>query len=104
MTVEQQPGVGHNSGAAAKREAVHEDIKSGGVATERLRSLVERVENLESEKIALTTDIREIYMEAKSAGFDPKVMRHIVKLRRQDAAVLEEFEAQTDVYKRALGM
>jgi len=75
-----------------------------GVATGRLRSFVERIERLEEEKQALTSDIREVYSEAKGAGFDVKVLRHVVRLRKMDANDRSQMEAVLDVYKRALDM
>ncbi len=76
----------------------------GGVAADRLRSIVERIERLEEEKKALGNDIKDIYAEAKSAGFEVKVVRHIIKLRKIDPAEVEEQENLTDLYLRALGM
>ena len=81
-----------------------EEIKSGGVAVERLRSLVERIERLEEERKALSSDIKDIYGEAKSAGFDPKVLRQLIRIRKQEAAEVEEQETMLDIYRRALGM
>ena len=57
----------------------------GGIAVDRLRSLIERIERLEEEKKAIAGDIRDIFAEAKSAGFDVKVMREILKLRKMDS-------------------
>jgi uncharacterized protein (UPF0335 family) len=76
----------------------------GGVAGERLKSFIERVERLEEEKRALAQDIKEVYAEAKGVGFDTKTMRQIVKLRKMDQDEVDEQEALLDVYKRALGM
>ena len=76
----------------------------GGVSGERLRSLVERIARLEEEKKALSDDIREVYSEAKGIGFDVKVLRQIVRLRKMDASDRNEMEEVLDVYKRALGM
>ncbi len=81
-----------------------EDIKSGGVAADRLRSLVERIERLEEERKALASDIKDIYSEAKSAGFDVKVLRQLIRIRKQEAAEVEEQETMLDIYRRALGM
>ena len=75
-----------------------------GVSGERLRSFIERIERLEEEKKALSDDIREIYSEAKGTGFDIKVLRQIIKLRKMDASDRNEMEEVLDVYKRALGM
>ena len=76
----------------------------GGIAAERLRSIVERVERLNEEKAALSADIKDIMAEAKSAGFDVKVLRQVLRDRRQDPAELEEQETLLGLYMRALGM
>ncbi len=76
----------------------------GGVSGERLRSFVERIERLEDEKRALAEDIREVYSEAKGTGFDVKVLRQIISLRRMDSSDRDEMEAILDTYKRALEM
>lgn len=86
---------------AAEKQA---DDQTYGIAADRLRSLVERIERLEEERKALAGDIKDIYAEAKSAGFDVKVLRQIIRLRRQDQAEVEEQESLLDLYKRALGM
>jgi len=76
----------------------------GGVASERLKSFVERIERLEEEKQALAGDVREVYSEAKGAGFDIKVLRAIIRLREMDQSDRTEMEELIDVYKRALEM
>ena len=76
----------------------------GGIAGERLRSFIERIERLEEEKRALSEDIKEVYAEAKGTGFDAKIMRQLIRLRRMDKDDLDEQESLLDVYKRALGM
>ncbi len=76
----------------------------GGIASEQLRSFIERVERLEEEKAGLTAGIRDVYAEAKGNGFDPKIMRTIVKLRKLTEADREEQDSLTDLYMRALGM
>lgn len=76
----------------------------GGIAGERLKSFVERIERLEEEKKALAADIKEVYAEAKGVGFDVKTMRQIVKIRKMDQDDVDEQEALLEVYKRALGM
>ena len=78
--------------------------RTGGVAGERLRTFIERIERLEEERAGITADIREVYAEAKGAGFDAKVVRQIVRLRRMDAAQRQEEEALLVTYQRALGM
>ena len=74
------------------------------VAADRLRSLVERIERLDEERKALGNDIRDIYAEAKSAGFDVKVLRQLIRIRKQEPAEVEEQESLLDVYRHALGM
>lgn len=91
-----EAGIGHNSG---EDKAPH-----GNIAADRLRSLVERVERLTEEKKAIQDDIKDIFSEAKSAGFDTKVLRALITLRRQEPDTVEEFETLLDVYRRALGM
>jgi uncharacterized protein (UPF0335 family) len=76
----------------------------GGIAKDRLRSFIERIERLEEEKAALSGDIREVYAEAKGVGFDAKIMRQIVKLRKLDNAERQEQEALLDLYKQAVGL
>jgi uncharacterized protein (UPF0335 family) len=88
----------------AVKELSEDEVKTGGVAADRLRSIVERIERLEEERKALASDIKDIYAEAKSAGFDPKVLRQLIRIRKQEAADVEEQETLLDVYRRALGM
>jgi uncharacterized protein (UPF0335 family) len=76
----------------------------GGIAGERLRSFIERIERLEEERRTLAGDIREVYAEAKGNGFDAKTMRQIIRLRRLDKDDRDEEETLLDIYKRALGM
>jgi uncharacterized protein (UPF0335 family) len=75
-----------------------------GVAGDRLKSFIERIERLEEEKRALAEDIKEVYAEAKGTGFDTKIMRQLIKLRKMDKDDLDEQETLLDVYKRAIGM
>ncbi len=82
----------------------NEGAATGGVAADRLRSIIERVERLEEERKALGSDIRDIFTEAKSAGFDVKVVKQLIKLRKQEPAEVEEQETLLDIYRRALGM
>lgn len=81
-----------------------EAATTGNVAGDRLKSLVERIERLEEERKALGSDIKDIYAEAKSAGFDVKVLRQLIRLRKQEPAEIEEQETLLDVYRRAIGM
>ena len=77
---------------------------TGGIAEAQLRSYIERIERLEEEKVALAADIREVYSEAKATGFEPKIMRQVVKIRKLDAADRQEQEALLEMYLKALGM
>ena len=75
-----------------------------GVAGDQLKSLIERIERLEEEKRALAADIKEVYAEARGSGFEPKIMRQIVRIRRRDQSDVDEEESLIELYKRALGM
>lgn len=81
-------GPGHNSGFAA----------------DQLKTFIQRVENLEEEKSALSEDIKQVYSEAKGTGFDTKIMRQVVALRKLEKAVFQERRAITDLYLEAMGM
>jgi len=78
--------------------------RQGGIAAERLRSFIERVERLQGEKAALIADIREVHAEAKGSGFDTKIMRQIVRLRKLNAADRQEQEELLAVYRKAIGL
>jgi len=75
-----------------------------GVARDQLRAIIERIEKLEEEKQAIADDIKEVYAEAKSNDYDAKVLRQLVRLRKQDTAERQEQEAILDLYMHALGM
>jgi uncharacterized protein (UPF0335 family) len=77
---------------------------TGGIAAGRLKGLVERIERLEEERAALTADIREVYSEAKGAGFDVKIMRQVVRLRKLDKPTRDEQDEILELYRRALDM
>jgi uncharacterized protein (UPF0335 family) len=94
-----KPGPGHNS-APAKDD----DPSTGGVAADRLRSIIERYERLDEEVKALGSDKKDIMSEAKSAGFSAPVIMALIKLRKKEPAEVEEFESLLDVYRRALNM
>ena len=83
------PGPGHNSAS---------------VTDDRLRLLIERIERLEEEKKGIADDIRDVYGEAKAVGYDPKIMRQIVRLRKMKPDDRSEQEMILDTYKAALGM
>lgn len=76
----------------------------GGIAAERLKSLIERIERLEDEKAALSADVREVYAEAKGNGFEPKIMRRLVTLRKMDSSDRDEQDALLELYRRAVGV
>jgi uncharacterized protein (UPF0335 family) len=90
--------------AAAAQEQTEDNAQWGNIAADRLRTIVERIERLEEERKALGADIKDIYGEAKSAGFDVKVLRALISLRKKEPAEVEEQETLLDVYRRALGM
>lgn len=93
-------GIGHNSGDSK----ADTDTEKSSAAIQRLRSIVERIERLEEERKALSSDIKDIFSEAKSSGFDTKVLRSLIAIRKRDAADVEAEETLLDVYRRALGM
>lgn len=77
---------------------------TGGVAADQLRAFVERIERLEEEKKCITDDIKDVFGEAKGNGFDVKILRLVLKIRKMDPARREEDEAILDLYLSALGM
>lgn len=74
----------------------------GGIAAGQLRSLIERIERLEEEKKVMLTDIKEVYAEAKGNGFDPKIMRQVVRLRKIERAERQEQDALLELYLAAV--
>lgn len=76
---------------------------TSGVAAERLRSFIERVERLEEDKAAIMEDIKEVYAEAKGEGYDTKILRQVIRIRKMDRAERQEQEAILDLYLSALG-
>lgn len=79
-------------------------VDVGNIAGDHLRSFIERIERLEEEKAGISADIKDVYAEAKSTGFDVKAMRLIVRLRKMEDHDRSEQEEILDLYKRALGM
>ena len=79
-------------------------IPGSGAGAEQLTQLIERIERLEEEKRALVADIKDVYAEAKANGFEPKIMRQIVRLRSMDRDLLSEQDALLDSYRDALGL
>lgn len=82
----------------------HNQRRVGGVAADQLKSIIDRVERLESEKAGIAADIRDVFAEARGNGFDVKAIRQIIKLRKLDASEAEQQETTFDTYRRALGM
>jgi uncharacterized protein (UPF0335 family) len=80
------------------------DPATSDSAAARLKSFIERIERLEEEKKGIADDIKEVYAEAKGAGFEVKVMRQIIRLRKMEADARREQEELLDLYMRALGM
>jgi uncharacterized protein (UPF0335 family) len=80
-----------------------DELQTGGVAADRLRSIVDRIERLSEERKNLGVDITEIYKEAKFNGLDVKALRQLIREQRQDEAEREERETLVEVYRRALG-
>jgi uncharacterized protein (UPF0335 family) len=72
-------------------------------AQTQLKSIIERIERLEEDKAAISNDLKEVYLEAKGNGFDVKVLRKVVRLRKQDKAKRQEEEALIDLYLSAIG-
>ena len=85
---------------------LHDDAHSSGetIAHDQLRAFIERIERMEEEKAAIGSDIKEIYAEAKGNGFDTKILRKIVNIRKIDVNERAESEALLETYMRALGM
>jgi uncharacterized protein (UPF0335 family) len=80
--------------------AANQDLVGSG----QLRSFIERIERLEEDKKTILEDIKDVYAEAKATGFDTKVMRQVIRIRKQDKAERQEQEAILDLYLAALGM
>ena len=85
-------------------EQKEQPVEIAGIAGEVLSQFVDRIERLDEEKADLNQDIKDIYLEAKGNGFDPKIMRKIVSLRKRDRHEVDEEEALMQVYQQALGM
>jgi len=76
---------------------------SGGVDAGRLKSLIQRIEKLEEEKATIAGDIKEVYAEAKAAGYDAKILRQVVRIRKMDKADREEMDELLELYLDAVG-
>ena len=79
-------------------------IAGTGAGAEQLAQYIERIERLEEEKRALMADIKDVYAEAKATGFEPKIMRQIVRMRSMDRDLLSEQDALLDTYRDAIGL
>lgn len=79
-------------------------MSSGNVSAEQLRLFIERIERLEEEKKGIGDDVKDIYLEAKANGYDTKIMRQIVRLRKIEAHIRQESDALLETYKNALGI
>ena len=77
---------------------------AGEVSGERLRSFIQRIEKLEEDKAAVGADLKEVYSEAKGVGFDVKIIRQIVRLRKIEVEKRRETDELLDLYKAAIGM
>lgn len=95
-----------NGSLAAAESSPKKDAfkESGTAASRQLKSFVERIERLEEEKKGIADDIRDVFAEAKGQGFDTKVMRQVIRLRKKEPAERQEEEALLDLYLHALGM
>ena len=79
-------------------------IPGSGAGAEQLTHFIERIERLEEEKRALMADMKDVYAEAKATGFEPKIMRQVIRLRAMDRDLLSEQDALLDTYREALGL
>ena len=91
------PGLEENSGAAKMADV-------GGITGEHLQQYLSRIERLEEERAEIGENMKEVYQEAKSNGFDPKIMRIIIRERKREPHELDEEETMVHLYKQALGM
>lgn len=83
-------------------DAAHPDVLTAQ-AQAQLKSVIERIERLEEDKAAVMADLKEVYAEAKGNGYDTKILRKVVRIRKQDKAKLQEEEALVDLYLSAIG-
>ena len=87
-----------------RTEMTTPETTTPGPGHNQLKSIIERIERLEEEKKAISDDIRDVYAEAKGNGFDPKALRAIVRMRKQDADERREHETIVETYMQGLGM
>ncbi len=98
------PGMGHNGGPPLDDDDDEEEGTSQTFSAKQLKSIVERIEHLEEEKANIAADIREIFAEAKGDGFDTKVLRQLLKIRKMDKSERYEQEAILDTYLAVFGL
>jgi uncharacterized protein (UPF0335 family) len=98
---ERRDGSAARSPATFRRPSMSDPA---GVAADQLKSFVERIERLEEEKQTISDDIKDVYAEAKANGFDVKILRQVIRIRKQDKSEREEMEALLELYMQALGM
>ena len=96
------PGALPGSSAGSVAAHTSDDVLNQAAQT-RLRTIIERIERLEVDKAAVSNDLKEVYAEAKGEGFDVKILRKIVRIRKMDAAKRSEEEALIDLYLSAIG-
>ena len=101
LTAQEQNVTSENSSETISKAP---KMAKSGFAREHLKSFIDRIERLEEEKNALVADIREVYAEAKGTGFDTKIMRQVIRLRKLDKADFQEQTAILDLYLNALDM
>lgn len=95
------PGIGHNGGPAINEDGCKD---TGGVAGKRLKAFIERIETLNQEKSDISEDLKDLYTEVKSVGYDVKTVRKIVKLRSLDTEKRAEEDQLLALYKSAIGL
>jgi uncharacterized protein (UPF0335 family) len=88
----------------AGRNSEPKDVATSGVAADELKQFIERIERLEEEKAGIAGDVKDVFAELKGRGFDPKAIRSILRIRKQDHAKRQEEEAILELYMQALGM
>lgn len=102
VDISKEKGAPHSSVTKAAYTGDAQDV--GGIAGQRLRIFIERIERQEEEKGAIAEDIKETYAEAKGIGLDPKIIRKVIKLRKMDVEKRREEDELLDLYMSAIGM
>jgi uncharacterized protein (UPF0335 family) len=93
-----------SASAVVSIEKRKEQMAEGTVAADQLRLFIERIERLEEEKKGIGDDVRDVYAEAKANGYDPRIMRIVVRLRRMETRTRQEQDAILETYRSALGL